>query len=628
MDGNFNYLRKALTGLPCAWMLVLFTTCFCFGQRTIALDSISADDFLLSDGAMGYFSNREPNPGRMNSARTPFRRVTLNTGAKPKKLYLRFMNVEAGECLVIGKDDTTYHQFGHLQPLLSNQSVYLSNYTDQESLVPLTIPQYSTVRVAWRTRGGCPRCALTKPVYLVSEKRLVKREQRHLLFSGALIGTLLLLCLLQAIYWKLYNYKLYGFALLFQAVFMGYLLGSHNFIRVFVFPLKPAYSAFYLMAMGGLAFFSYLLLLKKFLDEVYPERILLLLVQGMMIERVVSVAIRVTGYSLAYYREDTLSPAYDKFMHTYFVITSVGVCLLVLLINAYILFRVKNMAVRYFAVANGFLSIGVAGFIIGFLYSIHTISPSQFLDGGIIAQMVVFTIMIGQLSRQREKSLQQSYTQRFLQQELKRKQLMLNPHFMFNSLNAVRSLLGVNHISAAIVYLTRFAQLMRTVLSQSERSFVLLSEEYRFLNNYLLLEQSRFNYSFTFQFTISDQLDPDRVLLPPMIFQPLVENAIQHGIAGLPYAGSLSVSFCIQHDQLCGTVEDNGRGIQKEGAGSEHLGIASAIIEKRIKAFAAAYDKQSSITINPQAGKTGGTRVKLILPLIENIYEPDHHPHY
>jgi hypothetical protein len=162
-------------------------------------------------------------------------------------------------------------------------------------------------------------------------------------------------------------------------------------------------------------------------------------------------------------------------------------------------------------------------------------------------------------------------------EEEKRKQLdiqiravrsQLNPHFFFNALASVQSLINKNEMLLANNYLVRVSQLMRDTLEHSNPLLITMQEELKMLENYIEIEKLRF--AFTYRFEIEDTIPQYELELPPMLLQPIIENAIKHGINGRenPY---LHIQIFQRHKNLYIQISDNGKGFTindyKEGFG-------------------------------------------------------------
>lgn len=137
----------------------------------------------------------------------------------------------------------------------------------------------------------------------------------------------------------------------------------------------------------------------------------------------------------------------------------------------------------------------------------------------------------------------------------------MNPHFIFNSLNSVNQFIASNDERTANQYLTQFSTLMRSVMENSNSDFIPLEKELDLLTNYLKLEHQRFNDKFDYIIKVDPALNVDHMIVPNMLIQPHVENAIWHGLRYKKLKGSLVVSFSKDPRGIRVTIDDNGIGI-------------------------------------------------------------------
>ncbi len=136
----------------------------------------------------------------------------------------------------------------------------------------------------------------------------------------------------------------------------------------------------------------------------------------------------------------------------------------------------------------------------------------------------------------------------------------MNPHFIFNSLNAIQEAIVTEKIDAAYDYLSRFSKLLRMVLDHSEKNLITLSSELETIRLYLSLESLRFSQSFSYKISVNPALDPDDIYIPTLLLQPFVENAIWHGLINLPGDKKLDLIFKETKGILECIIEDNGVG--------------------------------------------------------------------
>jgi two-component system LytT family sensor kinase len=153
----------------------------------------------------------------------------------------------------------------------------------------------------------------------------------------------------------------------------------------------------------------------------------------------------------------------------------------------------------------------------------------------------------------REKNIQKKITD--LKLESVRSQL--NPHFLFNALSTIQGLINKAELDKANLYLTKFARLTRSVLERENTHSV--QEEMKLLDDYLQMEQLR--YSFKYQIKASD-LDEMNIEIPSMLIQPIVENAVKHGVSDLGERGIIEIDFTRQNKDLSIQIKDNGKGFK------------------------------------------------------------------
>lgn len=140
----------------------------------------------------------------------------------------------------------------------------------------------------------------------------------------------------------------------------------------------------------------------------------------------------------------------------------------------------------------------------------------------------------------------------------------MNPHFIFNSLNSINHFILLNDTENASNYLTKFSRLIRLILDSSRTEWSILETEIKALELYIELEMVRFDNAFDYGIIIDDELNPATVMIPPLIIQPYVENAIWHGLLlKQDGKGKLQIKIWCDDDLLKISIEDNGVGRKK-----------------------------------------------------------------
>lgn len=195
----------------------------------------------------------------------------------------------------------------------------------------------------------------------------------------------------------------------------------------------------------------------------------------------------------------------------------------------------------------------------------------------------------------------------------------MNPHFIFNCLNAIQGFIAGGEKLDASRYLARFARLMRGTLDASLDVRISLREEVTMLENYLALEQMRFDRHFSYQVELADGLDAFDTTIPPLLVQPFVENAIVHGLTDTSREGRVEVRYQKVEDRLRVTVTDNGIGptAARGRQTAAHRSVGMTLTQKRL-ALLDRSRRDEAIQILETKDETGvvtGTRVIIDIPV-------------
>jgi ligand-binding sensor domain-containing protein len=167
--------------------------------------------------------------------------------------------------------------------------------------------------------------------------------------------------------------------------------------------------------------------------------------------------------------------------------------------------------------------------------------------------------------------------QQMAELEAKAIRAQMNPHFIFNSLNAIQESIVLNDFDTSYQYLSKFSKLLRLVLNNSEKNFIPLQSEIEMNRLYLELESLRFKHSFSYSIEVDEAIDTDMVQFPSLMLQPFIENAVWHGLMHRDGEKKLSIRFSREGGQLHCEIEDNGIGrekagqIKKQKLGSHHF---------------------------------------------------------
>ena len=200
----------------------------------------------------------------------------------------------------------------------------------------------------------------------------------------------------------------------------------------------------------------------------------------------------------------------------------------------------------------------------------------------------------------------------------------MNPHFIFNSLNAIQKLIVVQDMDASYNYLSKFSKLLRLVLDNSDKNFISLSQELEMNRLYLELESLRFKNSFQYKIELNQQTDPDIVLIPSLLLQPFIENAIWHGLMHKEGEKNLLIQFTEDSNHLICIIEDDGVGreqsaiIKAQKLGSQYFNSkGTQLSQQRIRLLEEPGSETAMrfVDLKNDAGEATGTRVIIKIPL-------------
>lgn len=176
----------------------------------------------------------------------------------------------------------------------------------------------------------------------------------------------------------------------------------------------------------------------------------------------------------------------------------------------------------------------------------------------------------------------------FEKNELNQKLLLsqMNPHFIFNSIDNIQSLIYNKQDKEAVNYLTKFSKLTRQILENSNESHISLEEELTMIDNYLVIQQLLYNNKFDFRIDVDEAISTGAVSLPPMLTQPFIENAIKHGLKNATEKGFIHISFKLSNEKLYFEITDNGVGFS-DGEIVNRKSLAMKITRERLANFSA-----------------------------------------
>ena len=204
----------------------------------------------------------------------------------------------------------------------------------------------------------------------------------------------------------------------------------------------------------------------------------------------------------------------------------------------------------------------------------------------------------------RESRLRHSLTQA----ELRALQAQINPHFLFNALNTIADLIGSEPAKAEAM-IEKLAEVFRYALACSQAGSIPVAEEFEFLRTYLAIEQTRFGERLRVEMAMEPGVAHAQI--PPLLLQPLVENAVKHGLAPKREGGALSIRASSEEGGLRLVVEDDGVGWSESSAAAV-AGVGLRNVRERLQTL---YEDRASLEIDGVAGQ--GTRITITIPTYE-----------
>lgn len=246
------------------------------------------------------------------------------------------------------------------------------------------------------------------------------------------------------------------------------------------------------------------------------------------------------------------------------------------------------------------------------------ISRSRLILFSVIAiSVLLLFILILVLRQNRIKSGRKvaEFKQRLLRSQM-------NPHFIFNSLTSIQNFILQQDDIKASIYLSRFSDLVRNILNNSQEEFINLEAEISTIENYLELQKIRFPDKFDYSIEVDEKIDPESLLIPPMLAQPFIENSIEHGFKHKTTLGHIEVHYTIKNGSLIYSVTDNGIGRQRaqeilQQENKDHKSLATTITLERIQVINKKIKQKINfeiIDLQDDKGAAAGTKVVFRFP--------------
>lgn len=247
------------------------------------------------------------------------------------------------------------------------------------------------------------------------------------------------------------------------------------------------------------------------------------------------------------------------------------IALILIIITVIASYKYNKYLLKYYLIAYGILSVTLLYFCVFIAASENWLLVEHVFKTGTLIEVITFSFAVSRSFRitkadlKKKKEEEQKLHEKVKQLEMDIRKAQMNPHFMFNALTSIDYFILKNDATQARHYLSKFSKLMRLTLDNSKNNFVPLHDELNALTFYIELEFLRLkSNSHTFEIRTNEKIDLDAILVPPLILQPFVENAIWHGLQKKDEPGKLLIDIDFRDGELKCTVEDDAAGIKKE----------------------------------------------------------------
>ncbi len=231
-----------------------------------------------------------------------------------------------------------------------------------------------------------------------------------------------------------------------------------------------------------------------------------------------------------------------------------------------------------------------------------------------------------QLQKLESEKKHEEFQHKTTQLEMQALRAQMNPHFIFNCLSSINRFILKNESEAASDYLTKFSRLIRMVLTNSKKELITLDDELEMLRLYLGMERLRFKYSFDYNISYKNEIDPENIFIPPLLLQPFAENAIWHGLMNKEGQGHLTVLLSKENNFLSCVIEDNGVGRKraaelKSKSAEKKKSLGLQITKERLALLNQSSNEATFFKVEDlydDKGNANGTRIILKIVLIEH----------
>ena len=273
----------------------------------------------------------------------------------------------------------------------------------------------------------------------------------------------------------------------------------------------------------------------------------------------------------------------------------------------------------FWKIAGNSQSQWISGFIHGFFFNLFPVLLS--LSGWVLIYFLFHYVQ----GVRREEQLKTLYQLQMIELEAKALRAQMNPHFIFNCLNSIKSLIQQHEEDKSVTYLTTFSKLIRTLFSNADKKEISLYDEVETCKLYLQLEAMRFDTRFSYTMQVDETIDLKSMQIPALIIQPFIENAIWHGIVPKDIGGHVQISVTKKDRIIEITIDDNGIGREASGqnkfiSGLTHQSKGVNLTQSRLELDNLLRHRQAKLETIDKKDENGlATGTKVIITINEEI---------
>lgn len=243
----------------------------------------------------------------------------------------------------------------------------------------------------------------------------------------------------------------------------------------------------------------------------------------------------------------------------------------------------------------------------------------------VLLSSLIFLIVRLRVNSVRKKERAKSaYEKDLLELEARALRAQMNPHFIFNCLNSIKSLIQEGQAEKSVIYLTTFSKLIRTLFNNTDKKEITLYDEIETCRFYLQLESMRFDAKFSYKVSVDEHIDLKSVQIPALIIQPFIENAIWHGIMPKAAGGNVSLGVSKKNGHIEIVIEDDGIGreasYQNKSGSLSHQSRGVNLTQARLKLDNLLQQRQATFDIIDKKDKDGsGAGTVVVITIKEEI---------